>query len=132
MTQPLPRYSVYLRLLRISLVVGAVYDLLLAVLLAVRPGLLEQLFGIPLPGEDFYIWLISLFLLILAAVYALAAYDPASYYGNVLVAIGARFAASLVLVAGGLQGDIPGLYPLAAGDFAFFVVHAVFWWPVRR
>ncbi len=132
MTTALPRYSVYLRLLRISLAVGAVYDLVLAVLLALAPDLLERWFGIPLPGEDFYIWLIALFLFILAAVYALAAYDPASYYGNVLVAIGARFAASLVLVAGAQRGDIPGLYPLAAGDFAFALVHAVFWWPVRR
>ncbi len=128
----LPRYSLYLRLLRLSLVVGAAYDVVLATGLAFAPGVVTRLLRLPLPGEDFYLWLIALLLVTLAAFYLLAAYDPASYRGNILVAIGARTVATALLAAAAWSEGLPGLYVAAGGDFVFAVAHVAFYWPVRR
>lgn len=128
----LPRYSLYLRLLRWSLSIGAIYDLLLAGTMAFAPALLAGILKVPTPDEPFYLWLIAVILVMLAAFYALGAYDPHSYRGNILVAIFGRILAGGVLIFAGWTGELPGLYLAAAGDLVFGVAHAVFYWPVRR
>ena len=132
MKTPLPRYGFCLRWLRRSLVAGAIYDLALAALLVAAPEVPERLLAVPRPGEDFYLWMLALLVALMAAVYLLAAYDPFSYYGNVVIAVGGRGAAGLVLLFAAWQSGLAGLYPLAAGDLVFALVHAVFWWPIRR
>ncbi len=133
MSKPLARYSFYLPLLRISLAVGGVYDLVLAALLALAPELTFGLLALPLPGEPFYLGLLVVLVAMVAALYLLAAYDPMAYAGNVLVAIGGRFSAG-VMMAGMAAGrdDLDGLYVLAAVDLAFAVVHAVGWQQCRH
>lgn len=128
----LPRYSLYLRLLRLSLVVGAAYDVVLAAGIAFAPDFVARLLRVPLPGAAFYLWLLAFLLVTIAAFYLLAAYDPASYRGNILVAIGARTAAAVLLAAAGRSAGLPGLYVAAAGDFVFAVAHTVFYLPLRR
>jgi hypothetical protein len=128
----LPRYSLYLRLLRLSLIAGAVYDFVLAALLAFAPDLPAQLLGVPPPGEDFYLWLIAVIVAMLGAFYLLAAYDPVAYRGNVAVAIAGRAAAGVVLGMAARRSGLAGLYPLAAADLLFAAAHAGFWWPVRK
>ncbi len=129
----LSHYSFYLRLLRVSLAVGGAYDLVLAGLLALAPELTFGMLSLPLPGEPFYLGLLVVLVAMVAALYLLAAYDPMAYSGNVLVAIGGRFAAGAMMVSMAIgRADLSGLYLLAAVDLAFAAVHAAGWWPCRH
>lgn len=132
MTSSLPRRGLLLRLLRLSLLVGALYDLALAAHLVLAPEVAERLLRVPRPGEDFYLWLLAVLLAMLAAFYLLAAFDPISYRGNVMVAIAGRGAAGLVLALAARKAGLAGLYVLAAGDLAFAAAHGLLWWPIRR
>lgn len=133
LSPPLAHYGTYLKVLRVSLAIGGIYDLLLAVLLAVAPGLPFGLLALPLPGEPFYLGLLVVLVAMVAALYLLAAYDPMAYAGNVLVAIGGRLTAGVMMawMAAG-RDDLSGLYILAAVDLAFGVIHAVTWLPCRH
>lgn len=116
-----------------SLVAGAVYDLIFAAAMVLIPELSARLLGLRLPQEPFYLWLIAVFLLMMASFYLLAAYDPKSYSGNIDVGIAGRFLGFLVLMTAAiLDPSMPILYALAAGDLFFAVAHAVFWLPIRR
>lgn len=127
------RHAFCLRWLKISLVAGAVYDLIFAAIMVVAPGLPEKLLELRPPGDDFYLWLIAVFLTMLAAFYFYAAYDPRAYAGNIKVAIVGRTAGFVVMIAAALADPtLWGLYALAAGDLLFAVSHALFWWPIRR
>ena len=122
-----------MRVLRLSLAVGGLYDAVLAVLLALAPELPLGLLALPPPGEGFYLGLLAVLLAMATALYLLAAYDPMAYAGNVLVAIAGRAAAGAVMITAALgRGDLEGLYLLAAVDLAFAAVHAASWWPIRR
>ncbi len=133
MSTPLSRYSVYLRILRLSLAIGGLYDLLLAALLALVPGPTFSLLGLPLPNEPFYLGLLVVLVSMAAALYLLAAYDPMAYAGNVLVAIAGRFTAGAVMITAALgRDDLRGLYLLGAVDLLFAAVHAASWRPTRR
>lgn len=132
MTDVLPRFSIYLRLLRLGLTAGGLYDLALAALLALAPGLPAAWLGVPPPAAP-YRWLLAVLLTMLAAFYALAAYDAVSYSGNVAVAIAGRGAAGVVLAVFALGTSAwAGLLPLAIVDLAFAAAHAVCWAPIRR
>ncbi len=127
------RYSLYLRILRLSLAAGGLYDLALAALLALAPDFASRLLSLPLPNDAFYLGLLVVLLSMVGAVYLLAAYDPMAYAGNVLVAIAGRFAAGVTMVAAAaVRSDLGGLYLLAAVDLLFAAVHAACWWPCRR
>ena len=80
------------------------------------PRLPARLLGLPLPplpAGAFYLWIMAVLLLMLGALYLLAAADPGRYAGVVAVA-----------VAGRLLG---GLAFLAAADLAFGIAHAAGW-----
>ena len=133
MSYPPPDTSRYLRILRASLAIGGIYDLVLAAALLLTPDLASRRLTLPRPNEDLYLWLLAILLFMAAAVYLLAAYDPMAYAGNVLVAIGGRAAAGAVLVGtAATRGDLHGLYLPGAVDLLFAVVHAASWWPLRR
>lgn len=132
MRSPLLRRGQWLRLLRLSLFVGALYDIALAAQLLFAPEVAEKLLRVPRPGEDFYLWLLAVLLGMLAAFYLLAAFDPISYRGNVVVAIAGRAVAGLVLVQAARKTGFAGLYVLAAGDLLFAAAHGLFWMPIRR
>ncbi|MEO1368887.1 MAG: hypothetical protein AAFX50_17055 [Acidobacteriota bacterium] len=128
-----PRHAFFLRWLKISLVAGAIYDLIFAAVIVAAPELPEKLLQVRPPGDSFYLWLIAIFLTMLAAFYFYAAYDPRAYSGNIRVAIVGR-TAGFVAMCGAAVADpsLWGLYVLAAGDLLFAVAHAIFWWPIRR
>lgn len=128
----IPRHARPLRLLKASLIAGAVYDLVFALLMVVAPDLPERLLELPQPGETFYLWIMATFLCMIAGFYLYAAYDPVSYAGNIRIAIVGRFVGAAAFVVCALRRpDLWGLYPLAAADFAFGLVHALFWRRVR-
>lgn len=127
----MPRFR-WLRLLRISLVAGAVYDLGFAVCMVWVPGLPATQLGLPLPGESFYLWIMAVFLTMLAVLYLSAAHDPRRYSAIIVVAIAGRFLGATAFTLAALRSpDLTGLYPLAAADALFGLLHAVFWWPLR-
>ncbi len=133
MSPPSSRASNCLSVLRISLRIGALYDLVFAALLLLAPDVPARLLSVPRPSEDFYLWLIAVMSVMLGMVYLLAAYDPMAYAGNVLVAIGARGALAAALTAAALRGSgLDGLYLLAAVDLSFAAVHGVCWWLIRN
>lgn len=119
--------------LRWSLASGAAYDATFAVLMLLAPQWLEQTFGLPLPGAAFYLWLIAVLLLMLAALYALACRDPLRYGGVIDVAIVGR---ALGAVAFGVAATrspalAAGLWPCAIGDAFFALWHLLSWRPHR-
>ncbi len=129
---PLP-YSLSLRLLRLSLVLGVADNAIFAVLLVVAPNLPGRWLGLTLPPERFQLWLVAIFLGMLAVFYTLAAFDPVAYWGNILVVIGGRLAGAgaLTLAICG-QPELSGLWPVVASNLVLGLLHAFFWWPVRR
>jgi hypothetical protein len=121
----------FLRLLRASLVVGALYDLVFAALMVGAPGWMGEAFGLPLP-PFFYLWLLAVLLAMLAVAYLLAARDPRRYSGNLKLAIGGRLAGAAVLgLAAARDPAFGGLWTAAAADAAFGLAHLGFSWPLR-
>lgn len=128
----LARRFLFLRLLRASLALGALYDLGFAFAMVFAPWIAERSFGLPQPGERFYLWLMAVFLAMLAALYLVAARDPRRYTAIVLVGACGRIAGGVAFLAAATgRPDLAGLLPLAAADLGFGVAHAVFWWPTR-
>jgi hypothetical protein len=126
------RRFLWLRLLRGSLVAGALYDLAFAVLMVAAPGLPARWLSLPLPGEKFYLWLIAVLLGILALLYLAAARDPRRYSAIIMAAILGRAAGAAALgIAASSRPDLAGLWPLAAADLGFAFLHAVSWTPLR-
>ena len=117
----------YLRLLRVSLVLGALYDLGFAALMVAAPQVPARLFALPLP-ERFYLWLTAVLLSMLAVLYLVAAEDPRRYSAVVVVAAIGRCAGAAAFALAALgRPDLAGLWPLAAADLAFGVVHGALW-----
>lgn len=121
----------FLELLRLSLVIGAFYDLAFALLMVAAPGVPSRLLDLPLPGEAFYLWILATLLTMLAVLYLIAARDTRRYSGIVAVAIGGRLAGGLVFLLAAFLHGLGGLYPLAAADLAFGLAHAALWLPIR-
>jgi hypothetical protein len=125
----------FLTLLRASLVLGAIWDIAFALLLAFAPEASARAFELPLPPLPegaFYLWIFAVVLLMLASLYLLAARDTRRYSGIVGVAIGGRLLGGLVLLFAALRpSGVPGLVTMAAADLGFGIAHAVFWLPIR-
>lgn len=133
MTARFARRFRFLTLLRLSLVLGALWDVAFALLLSFAPEASARVFELPLPPLPegaFYLWVLGVLLLMLAALYGIAARDPRRYSGILAVAIGGRVLGGLVLLLAAMSG-VRGLYPMAAADLAFGFSHAAFWLPIR-
>lgn len=120
--------------LKASLWAGAAYDVIFAAAMVFLPNFSAELLGLRLPGEPFYLWLIAVFLLMLAGFYVYAAYDPVAYRGNIVVCIVGRSLGVVAIVTGAVTSEppMPALYLLAAGDLFFAVWTLICWWPIRR
>ena len=119
--------------MKLSLIAGAVYDLLFALAMLAFPAFAAGLLGLRLPGDPYYLWLIAVFLMMLAGFYLLAAYDPRAYSGNIVVGIVGRALGFIAIITAAITDPtLPGLYLLAFADLSFAVLHLVFWWPIRR
>jgi hypothetical protein len=118
----------YLRLLRASLVLGALYDLVFAAAMALAPQLPARMLALPLPGERFYLLVLAVLLAMLAVLYLVAAGDPRRYSAVVVVAALGRSAGAFALALCALErSDLGGLWTLAAIDLAFGLAHGVLW-----
>ena len=127
--RPFARRFRFLKLLRLSLVAGAAYDAVFALLMVAAPGRLAEWFELPLPA-DFYLWLLAVLLVMLAALYLEAARDPRRYSTVVRVAIAGRLLGALVLgLAAWREPAFSGLWIAAGADAAFGLAHAYLWVP---
>lgn len=121
-----------LQLLILSLIFGAIYDLVFAALMVAAPGIPARLFHLPLPGERFYLWIMATFLIMLAGCYVLAAHDPRRHSGIIAIAIVGRWIGAFAFaLAAWLDPGLIGLYPLAAADLLIGAAHAACWVPLR-
>ncbi len=124
----MPRRFLYLRLLRASLVLGALYDLAFAAMMVLAPQLPARLLSLPLPGERFYLWLLAVLLAMLAVLYLVAAEDPRRYSAVVgVAALGRCAGAAVFALAAQGRPELCGLWPLAGVDLAFGVAHGWLW-----
>ena len=122
----------HLRLLRASLLVGALYGLTFAGALVMTPHLVASLLRVPLPGQPLYLWILAVLLAMVSALYLVAAEDPRRYSAVVLIAAVGRCAGAAALAIAAL-GDptLDGLWPAAAIELAFGLAHAWLWSRVR-
>lgn len=126
-------HNTFLRLLKVSLVLGVGCDLLLAAVLWLQPALLSRWLVLPLSVEGLPAQLMALLLTAMAGVYLLAAYDPVAYNGNILVAIFGRFGGAVILgLAAWQHGGSAGLLWMAGAEAVLGILHAVAWLPSRR
>ncbi len=122
----------FLRLLRASLAVGAVYNTVLALLLVAAPRHLASWSELPLPTHRFTLWLLAVALTMLAGMYLLAAQDPRRYSGNIRVAVAGRLAGACALgLAAGRDPALAALWGAAIAEALFAVAHTVFYQPLR-
>lgn len=129
----MPRHASLLRLLRASLLLGALYDYAFALLMVLAPEVPARLLHLPTPGEAFYLWLMAILLAMVATCYLLPFHDPWRYQTVVPIAIVGRALGGLAFLAAAWgRADLAGLYPLAAADLGFAAAHAGGWLPIRR
>ena len=123
----------WLRILRASLVLGALYDFAFALLMVAAPGAVARTFALPLPGERFYLHLFAVLLSMLGLLYLAAARDPRRYSAVIAVAILGRLAGAAALALGAAgRPDLAGLRWLALADFTLGASHAAAWLPLRE
>ena len=115
-----------LRALSISLRIGAVYDWAFALAMLAAPQLLQSTFGLPLPGERFYLNVVAALLAIVGAVWWVAANDPEGARPIVWIAVGGRFLSFALLALPAIgRPELAGIWVAAFGDLAFAVAHFV-------
>jgi hypothetical protein len=107
----------------VSMALGAAYDAAfgVAILAFLRPS--AAVLRLDVPADPFYVRLNGLFLLMLAAVYAIAARDPARHRAIVWIAIVGRVAGFALFARAGLTGGIPTFVALGVADLGFALVH---------
>lgn len=121
-----------LRVLRASLAVGGLFNLILGALLGLMPAWATALLNIPRPVPGFYLQVLALLVALLGCYYLLAASNLRRYSGNVAIAIMGRLTAGLVLLlAAASDPSLASLKLLAAVDIGFGTVHAISWWSAR-
>lgn len=121
----------FLRLLQLSLVLGAAYQAAVAAVLLAAPGVVGRTLGLAVPEERYFLWLLAVLLAVVGGLLVSAARDPRRYTAVILAAILGRLAAAAALAGPALASpELGSLYALAAVELAFGVLHAIFWLPV--
>ena len=111
---------------------GAGYDLCFAVAILLFTDPAAALMGLVVPLDPIYLKLNGLFLLLLAALYALPTFAPRRYSGVVAVAAAGRMLGFLFFGAAWLAGAPAVFLVLGTVDLLFGVVHAILLWRATR
>src|SRR5262245_7700927 len=106
---------------------GALYDLAfgLAILVASSPA--AALLRIDLPADTIYLRLNGVFLLLVAALYALPAARPERFHPIAPISAGGRLLGFIVLVIAWRGGSPRAFLLLAAADLGLGIVTALAW-----
>lgn len=127
------RRFLYLRLLRIVLVVGGLYDLLFAFLLAIAPEIPSRALGVPTSDPGFLSPLMPVFLLMIGFLAVVAAREPRRYSAVIAATIGGRLLGAFVLAAAAWErADLQGLWFLVGANVLLGGTIAWFWGGWRR
>jgi hypothetical protein len=119
--------------LRISMIAGASYDVMVGLVLVVALEPLSRLLPIPFPAEPFYARMLGVLLAGLGVFYAFAAHDLERNLRCVAGAILIRLAGGGYLVAYAALSDIaPFFYVFGAADLAFGAWHLMLLHRERR
>lgn len=122
----LPSVGIRLRAQRLTLVVGALYDLGFAAAMLVAPQAIASAFRLPLPGPKFYVPLLAVLLTMLASLYLAASYDLRRLWVVPWVAGVGRLAGALVFATAALRDPtLQSLWLLATVDAGFGIAHLV-------
>ncbi|HEX5043079.1 MAG TPA: hypothetical protein VFV75_09235 [Candidatus Polarisedimenticolaceae bacterium] len=115
-----------------SMALGAAYDAAFAAAILLFPEPASALLRIPLPADLLYFRFIGVFLLMLAAMYLLAAREPRRYQGVILVAAAGRLAGFLYLARAWSAGAPSAFLGLACADLLLAGLHAALLRGARR
>ena len=118
-----------IRLLRVALLLGAIYDVAFAVALVIAPARVVRTLGVPEPGARLYLWLLALLLAMVGALSLAAADDPRRYAAVVLIAAAGRLGGAIILAVAAASDRLDRLWPAAAAELTFGVAIA---WPWSR
>lgn len=116
----------------ISMGAGAFYDFAFAAAILAFTHPAASLLGLDVPADAVYLHLNGVFLILLGAIYLLAARRPERYQGVVAVAAAGRALGFVYFMLAWSAGRPPAFLVLALGDLAFAVVHAVLLLRARR
>ena len=116
------------RWVSLSMVTGALYDLIFAMAILLFPARAAGLLTLDLPEDPVYLNLNGIFLLLLAGMYILPGLDPNRYRGVIEVAIAGRFLGFLYLGSVWWAGREGPFLLLALGDLTFALWHAAVLW----
>ncbi len=108
-----------------SMAAGSAYDLLFALAILLAQRLTARLLGLEVPSDPVYLNLVGVLLLLLAAIYAVAARDAERYQGVVIAAAGGRLLGAVFLVSAWLAGRPAAFLGLAIGDLALGLLHGL-------
>jgi len=112
------------RRLRITLLMGSLYDITFAFINLAAPRWGSEFLEIPMPAEQVYLRFTGVFLIMAALFYMLPVIHPGRYLGNVVVAIIGRTLGAVFLFAAALFFAYPPAFILlGAGDLGFAVLH---------
>ena len=114
----------FLRIVRVTMLAGAAYDVAFALPILVAPEPLAGLLGLPMPDQEIYLRFSSVFLLGLAYFYMMPVLHAGRYLGNVVGAALIRFLGAAFLVTAVLLYHQPrALLLLGTGDLLFAGLH---------
>jgi hypothetical protein len=115
------------RFLRLSMLIGAIYDTIFGIGLLFFTGFSSKILSIPCPDNPFYVKFIGIFLFILSFGYILAWIDIKNSLNIVKMMILSRTLGFVFMFTYTLTGTQPGVfYILAFGDLFFAFVHLIF------
>jgi hypothetical protein len=114
----------FLKIVRVTMLMGAVYDLAFALPILVAPERLAALLGLPMPEQEIYLRFSSVFLAGLAVFYLMPVLHPGRYLGNVVAAWVVRTLGAVFLATAVLQYHQPRPFLLlGAGDLLLAGLH---------
>lgn len=115
-------------MLRISLVVGALHDLLLALFVLRILGLPDPVEALLAPAPSLLLHLTALLLAMLALLYLAGARDPRRYSAVIVVASLGRWLAAVALgLHGARHPELTVVWPLAMIQLVLGTTHAGLW-----
>lgn len=127
------RRFLYLRLLRLVLILGAFYDFVFAFFIAAAPEIPRRALGVPVPTPGFVAQMMSVFLLMIGFLAVAAAREPRRYSAVIVAVIGGRLLGAFVLASTAWErAELQTLWLLAGANVLLGGAVAWFWGGWRR
>ena len=113
-------------ILRALMIGVGLFDLVAGILVLVAPTFVANVVGLPLPTEEFYLWLVGLLQVGLASAYLIGGLSPARHIANVILAAVMRLAMGVVVICIGLNLDSTIFTLLGVAEIPLGLSHALY------